>query len=82
MSTLHERCLKFYQQQGRNAILRQGYPVEDLKAFVVSEIGRTADERLDASLPLCLYFATEDDRQDFINTVTLAKPDMISKKVP
>ena len=51
-----DRCKAFLQQQSRNAMLRQGNPVEDLMAFVSEEHGRKADKRLENTLPLCLYF--------------------------
>ena len=79
---LRARCLLFYQQQGRNAMLRQGDPVEDLLAFVVAETGRTADERLADAAPLCLYFSTAEDRTGFIELVREAKPGMMMKEMP
>ena len=80
--TLRDRCKEMYQRMGRNAMLRQGDPVEDLTAFVLSEIGRAADDRLDASYPLCLYFADKAEREEFIAAVQEAKPGMVSKHWP
>lgn len=82
MSTLRNRCRELYGRMSRDAMLRQGDPVETLVAFVVSETGRAADQRLDTSLPLCLYFATEEDRREFIDLVREAKPGMVMKEVP
>lgn len=82
MTALRERCKAFYQRQTRDAILRQGDPVETLVAFVISEQGRAADNRLDDTLPLCLYFATADDRAEFIALVREAKPDLVMKEMP
>lgn len=65
-----------------NDIMRVGNPVDDLLAFVIAETGRTADQSLDASLPLCLYFATAEDRAGFVAMVREAKPDMIMKAMP
>jgi hypothetical protein len=79
---LRARCKAFYQQQSRNAMLRQGDPVEDLLAFVVAEMGRTADERLADAAPLCLYFPTAEDRGEFIELVREAKPGMTMKEMP
>lgn len=79
---LRERCKAQYQKMGRDAMLRQGDPVEDLTAFVVSEIGRAADSKLEHSLPLCLYFSSEQDREEFIAAVHEAKPNMIAKRWP
>lgn len=80
--TLRDRCKAFYQQQGINAMLRQSDPVEDIVAFVVSETGRAADAALGQSLPLCLYFQTPEDRDEFIALVQEAKPGMRMRKLP
>ena len=79
--TLRERCKAMYQQMQRNAMLRQGSPVDDLTAFVVAETGRAADSRLDKTLPLCLYFSGDQDREEFIALIREAKPNMMMKKV-
>ena len=63
-------------------MLRQGSPVDDLVAFVVAETGRSADSSLDKSLPLCCYFANEQDREEFIAAVHEVKPGMIAKRMP
>lgn len=31
--SLRDRCKEFYQSQGRNAMLRQGDPVQDIRAW-------------------------------------------------
>lgn len=82
MSALRDRCRELYGRMSRDAMLRQGDPVETLVAFVTSEIGRSADERLDTTLPLCLYFATAEDRREFVDLVREAKPGMVMKEVP
>lgn len=79
---LKDRCKEFYQQSLRDAITRTGSPVDDLVAFVISEIGRAADERLEDSVPLCLYFANADERASFIEAVREAKPGMIERTWP
>jgi len=66
----------------RNAIMRVGSPVENLMAFVVAETGRAADERLEESLPLCLYFGSDEDREEFVAMVREAKPGMMMKRLP
>lgn len=63
-------------------MLRQGSPVDDLMAFVVAEIGRSADDRLAETLPLVLYFATKQDRDEFVAAVQEAKPGMVARKLP
>jgi hypothetical protein len=50
-------------------------------AFVIAETGRTADEGLKDSLPLCLYFATEEDRDEFVELFREVKPNCRTVKV-
>jgi hypothetical protein len=64
------------------AITRDGDPVDDLLAFVVAETGRKADISLDQSLPLVLYFATEFEREEFIELYHEAKPNVVSRRLP
>lgn len=78
---IRDRCKEFYQQQQINGMLRQGDPVEDLMAFVISEIGRSADVSLKETLPLCLYFDSAQDRDEFVAAIQEAKPGMRSKKI-
>lgn len=80
--TLRERCKEFLGQQQRNAIMRVSSPVEDLMAFVIAETGRSADNVLEDTLPLCLYFGSKEDREEFMAAVHAWKPDMISKPMP
>ncbi len=79
---LRDRCKAHFAQMTVDGMLRQGSPVDDLTAFVASEIGRAADSVLEDSLPLCLYFTTEEDRAEFIAAVHEAKPGMIAKRWP
>jgi hypothetical protein len=51
-------------------------------AFVVAETGRAADAVLEDTLPLCLYFSTSKDREEFIALVREAKPGMMMKRMP
>jgi hypothetical protein len=81
-SSIRDRCKKFYASMQTNAMLRQSSPVDDLVAFVVAETGRKADKTLDQSLPLVLYFISDQDRDEFIQQVREAKPNMITKKMP
>ena len=55
---------------------------EQLAAFIITELGRMADARLDNSVPLALYFANVEDREEFVAAVMEAKPGMISKRWP
>ena len=82
MSNLHERCKEMLGKLRQDAMLRQGSPVEDLVAFVVAETGRSAEMKLEDTLPLCLYFPTEQDREGFIRTVQEVKPHMRMKRMP
>jgi hypothetical protein len=86
VSALANRCRNFLSDAKRDGILRGereiGPSAEDLEAFVISEIARAADDRLDDSLPLCLYFSSKDDREEFVAAVIEAKPNMISKRWP
>ena len=81
-ASLRDRCREFLAKAQRDAIMRQGSPVDDLMAFVVAETGRSADLRLEETLPLCLYFATNADRDEFIAAVREAKPGMVMKRMP
>ena len=80
--TLMDRCKQFHQKAQRDAMLRQGSPVDDLMAFVLSEQGRAADESLKDTLPVVLYFGGDDDREEFMAAVREAKPGMMSKRMP
>lgn len=80
--SLRDRCKQIVTKMKQDAILRQGSSVDTLLEFVLSEIGRSADPSLDKTLPLCLYFATEQDREEFIALVQEAKPNMMMKRMP
>jgi hypothetical protein len=80
--SLRERCKTFYRQMQTDAMLRQGSPVDDLMAFVQSEQGRAADSSLEETKPLILYFGSEADREEMIAVLRMAKPGMITKKMP
>lgn len=77
-----DRCKEFYQSQGRDAMLRQGDPVQNIMAFVQSEIGRTADPSLENTRSLILYFANEQDRAEMKAALLEAKPGMYAKDIP
>lgn len=79
---LRERCQAMNDQLHRNAILRQGSAVDDLMAFVQAELGRTADERLENTCSLILYFGNEEDRADFKRMVAEVKPNWMQKEIP
>ena len=80
--SLRDRCKAYYREMGINAMLRQGSPVDDLMAFIVSETGRAADDSLKETLPLCLYFETKEDREEFIELFQQAKPGLLVKRLP
>lgn len=79
---LRDRCKEMYQKMGRDAMLRQGSPVDDLMAFVQSEVGRTADPSLEDAKSLILYFADEQGRDEMKAAVLNAKPGMYAKDIP
>lgn len=80
--SLRDRCREMCSAMQRNGMLRQGSPVDDLMAFVQSEIGRTADKSLEDTRSLILYFGTEEDRAEFKAMVLEAKPGMYAKEIP
>ena len=80
--TLRERCREWCSTRARNAMLRQSNEVDDLEAFVMCERGKTADDRLDGTAPLVLYFSTPEDRDEMIAAINEAKPGMSMKKMP
>lgn len=80
MSTLRSRCANFLLNQ--DPMTRKGSPLDDLIAFVIAETGRKADAKLDQSLPLCLYFPTAADREEFIDAFLEAKPHLTARKLP
>ena len=76
--TLRERCRAFLFDSSPDSMDE----IDNLVAFIASEIGRAADERLEDTVPLCLYFGSDADRREFIDAVQMAKPGMISKRWP
>lgn len=80
--SLRDRCREFCSTAQRNAIMRVGNPVDELMAFVIAETGRAADSRLEETLPLCLYFTDETDRDEFVAAVQQIKPNMMMRKLP
>lgn len=81
-SRLRDRCKTFLNKLQTDAMLRQGSPVDDLMAFVIAETGRAADPRLEETLPLCLYFGTVEERDEFVGLVQQANPGMVMKRMP
>lgn len=80
--TLRDRCKAILDKMARDGMLRQNSPVDTLIEFVISEQGRAADSRLEEALPLCLYFETNEERDEFIVLIHKAKPGMTMRKVP
>lgn len=78
MTDRRERCRKFLIGLFPGASAW----ADDLEDFVMAEIGMAADERLDNSAPLVLYFATDEDRREFFRLIMEAKPGMVSRKWP
>jgi hypothetical protein len=79
--SLRDRCKKVLDKMAMDGMLRQNSPVDTLLEFVISEQGRAADSRLEETLPLCLYFTSDEERDEFITLVRDAKPGMSMRKV-
>jgi hypothetical protein len=79
---LRDRCKEFYQSAQRRAITRTGSPVDDLMGFVLSEIGRCADDKLTDTKALVIYFDDDAGRDEFLAAVCAAKPGMMTKRMP
>jgi hypothetical protein len=75
--TLRRRCIDFASR-----FLRRRPTGDDLLALVLAELGRRASPDLQDSKALVLYFTTDADRDEMIAAGRMAKPDMISKRVP
>jgi hypothetical protein len=80
--TLEERCRQFLSTQQQRAIMRTGSPVRELMGFVLAERGRSADKSLEESLPLVLYFASAEDREEMVAAIQEAQPNLISRPMP
>jgi hypothetical protein len=77
---LRERCTEVLHEISMTS--GRGDCIDTLMAFVVAETGRSADHALDKSLPLCLYFVTEADIEEFIEAYHLAHPNTRTKRIP
>lgn len=77
MTTLKDRCAAMLDQ-----LAREGSPTDALAGFVTAEIGRAHEPRFQETLPLCLYFKSEKDREEFIEAFREWKPDIITRRVP
>lgn len=86
-SKLRERCREFLLGIDEKDLFanREGDDTEtadELAAFVMSEIGRAADERFEDSAPLVLFFHNRSDAQELVDAIMEAKPGMLSRKWP
>lgn len=80
--TLRDRCKHWLAKRATNAMLRQSNDVDDLEAFVMAERGRAAEPALATTLPLVLYFKTDEGRDGVIAAINEAVPGMSMKKMP
>jgi hypothetical protein len=74
--SLKDRCEEFLHEMPPIA------SVDDLVAFVTTEIGRASHDKFDNSVPLALYFNKVEDRDEFVDLILAAKPGLISKRWP
>lgn len=75
--SLKDRCEAFYKQ-----IKAGESSPADLIGFVIAEKGRAANSAFEDKLPLCIYFANDKDREEFIQVLKLFNPALIEKKLP
>lgn len=76
---LKDRCREFLDE---TEWLTHADPIGALADFVTAETGRLmADGALgDKALPLCLYFKTDAERDEFIRLVLDANPNLTARK--
>lgn len=84
--TLRDRCQVILAKISQGGFERLGKhvdvsPLDTLVDFVCAEVGRTADDKLDDTLPLVLYFGDEADREEFIAMVRDVKPTWTARKI-
>ena len=80
--SLRNRCEALYQKIQHDAMFRRGSPVDDLMTFVFAERGRAADNNLAETVPLCLYFRSDRDREECMELIHEVKPCTIAKRMP
>jgi hypothetical protein len=80
--SLRNRCEAMYQKIQQDAMFRRGSPVDDLMTFVVAERERATDSSLVETLPLCLYFRSDRDREECMELIHEVKPNTIAKRMP
>jgi hypothetical protein len=56
--------------------------VDDLHAFVLSEIGRAANEKLADSSALVLFFASPEGAEEVAKAIQEAMPGLVERKWP
>lgn len=77
MTPLRKRCIEFLEKKPI------AQPAVDLLVeFVMSEIGRSADARLEGAKSLILYFEDETGRQEFVAMVCEALPGLRAREIP
>lgn len=54
---------------------------DDILSFVIAEAGRSAEESFENMLPLCLYFETEEDREEFVTLWHSVHPNAKARSV-
>lgn len=79
MSTLKERCHKFYQRQMRRAITRTGNPVDDLFEFVLAEKGRVTPTLEKAGA--VIFYVSDKDTDALVEAFQAAYPNATVRTV-
>lgn len=82
MSTLRERCKALLEEMITMSIDDDNDDIDNLMAFVLAEKGRSADRRLEESLPLVLYCEDDAFRDELIAAFKAVRPNIVTKKMP
>ena len=75
---LRDRCAELHARMG----VIHDVSVDDLHAFVLSEIGRAASEKLADSSALVLFFASPEGADEVAKAIQEAMPGLIERKWP
>lgn len=86
MSTLRERCKAMIDEiisiTDDDGVTMYNDAIDNLVAFVLAEKGRSADPKLEGSLPLVMYCGDEASRQELIDAFKASHPGVRTKRMP